>query len=41
VSQQHAQLLTARRLHIDRAIKSHPHHLCDAAGICCASPSDA
>src|SRR5436305_12311711 len=33
MGQQHAQLLTAQRLHMHWSIKPHPHHLCDAAGV--------
>src|SRR5947208_14876054 len=33
IGQQHPQLLTAQRLHVHRTVKSHSHHLRDAAGI--------
>src|SRR6266850_863769 len=33
MGQQHAQFLAAQRLHMHRAIKSRPHHLCDATRI--------
>src|SRR5437879_1638670 len=33
MGQQHSQFLTAQRLHMDRAIKSRPYHLGDAARI--------
>ena len=33
MGQQHAQFLTAYRLHMNRTVKPHPYHLCDATRI--------
>jgi hypothetical protein len=33
VGQQHPQFLAAQRLHMHRAVKPNPHHLCYAARI--------
>jgi hypothetical protein len=42
MGQQHPQFLTAQRLHMDRTVKPHPHHLRHAASVLGSrSPSDA